>query len=686
MTTIASGLDTQNRMCFAACQSQIYLSNGFNDVGVWDGLSATLQDAGMEGPASVIGSPTSAAAGGFDNGQHLIRYRYKNSRTKYVSNPSDALTYTVSGGNGLLTFNIAAAATPIITSADAKCDTIIVEVTRVGGGAYYLAGSAANATGSIQVGMNDNALSQQQNIDAVYGGDERGDTYSSEIPPLGTICIPYRGRMWILGDAAYPLTGVTFTNGSAAVTGSGFNLRWAGYIIVKAGDTTGYQILSVASTTAMTLARVYAGSTSTTTAQVTSPTPNLGYYSRLFLPEQFFPTAWAREFLAEQSDQVRAAVGRKDGLYVFGFTSAERLIFNADPSAAAGATLSPLKGKRGAWHQRVVIEVEGEIYSWDRQGMWRVAEVPQHLSKPIERILETDLDFDQSEQFHTAFDPSSRSVMFFYVAAGDDSPKFAACMEIDTGRWFLVQFQQGITASNIVPTTDGEVRLMLGDENGYSWYYGINGSFDGPPANSSTVVTVTGSPSTTVIPVTETLPIVAPTLAGVMCYNPLTTETKYITSNTANEITLGAAYSGAPTVGQELWLGCIPFEYVTKWWVGPSQALRKNPLFLSLRLFPGSTTGTARIYFYADFSTIPSDVTAFPADTMPAGVTVPTTTQSYLEVALSGGDESGSLMIPVPIEWKKAVQVRITSLRPDGSLRILDADLVEAAKPIADAD
>lgn len=686
MTTIASGLDTQNRLCFCSCQSAVYASNNFNPVKVWDGLSSTMQDAGMDGPTTVLGSPTSTAAGGFDNGAHLLRYRYKNSRTKYVSNPSDALTYTVTGGNGLLTFNIAAAAQPILTSADAKCDTIIVEATRTGGGAYYLAGSAPNATGSIQVGMNDNALSQQFNIDAAYGGDQTGDTFSNDKPPLGTICIPYRGRMWIMGDAAYPLTGVTFTNGSTAVTGTGFNTLWAGYIITKAGDTTGYEIASVTNSTNLVLARAYAGSTSTTTATVTSATPNRGYYSRLYYPEQFFPTAWAREFLAEQSDQVRAAVGRKDGLYVLGLTSAERLIFNADPSAAAGATLSPLKGKRGAWHQRVVIEVEGEIYSWDRQGMWRVAEVPEHISEPVERILEDYVDFDESAQFHTAFDPSSRILMFFYVAAGDTTPKYASCMEIDTGRWFLVQFQQGITASNIVPTTDGEVRLMLGDENGFSWYYGINGSFDGPPANSPTVVTVTGSPSTTVIPVTETLPTVAPTLEGVMCYNPVTTETKYIDSNTANQITLGSAYSAAPTVGQELWLGCIPFEYVSKWWIGPGQALRKNPLFLSLRLFPGSTTGTARIYFYADFSTVPSSVTAFPADTMPAGVTVPSTTQTYLEVALSGGNESGSLMIPVPIEWQKAFQVRVTSLRPDGALRILDLDLVEAAKPIADAD
>lgn len=673
MATLASGLNTNSRACLAACQSGLYYANDFDSVKAWYGLTAALQDAGITGPSLVIGAPT-AAGGGFDNGNHLIRYRYKNTKTGFVSNPSPALGYAVTGGNGTLTFGIGVA-DDIRPTTDPKVDQYVVEATPTGGGTFYQVGTAAVGSASVAVGMADLVLIQQFNADANYGYADNNivdATYSSQPPPIGTILVPYRGRLWVIGTSAYPLTAVTFTNGSAAVSGTGFSTQWAGRIITAAGDLVSYQIASVASAVAMTLSVVYAGTTGAKSAEVVSQFPNRGYYSRLFYPEQFLPTAWARDFLANRSDQVRAAVGRKDGLYVFGLYSAERLIFNSDPSAAAGAVLSPIQGRRGAWHQRVVVDVEGELYSWDRQGMWIVSEVPRHISNPVDALLELLVDYTASTQFHGSFDPVNRNVMFFFVKAGDTACKYAAVFEIDTGRWYFDSWLQGITASSVVPSEDGQVRLMLGDENGYSWYYGLSGSFDGVPPTSSAVVTVTGSPSTTVIPVTQTLPIVSPTLAGVMCYNPNSGESIVIASNTGTTITLNSALAVAPTVGQELYLGAIPFEYRSKWWVGTGQDTRKAELCTLIKMFPGSSTGTARLYYYADFATVPTPITRWSSDTFPAGVTPPTNGQSYLEFTLNGNVTNGFVSIPVPIEWNNAVQIRITSIRPDGDMRFID--------------
>jgi hypothetical protein len=227
---------------------------------------------------------------------------------------------------------------------------------------------------------------------------------------------------------------------------------------------------------------------------------------------------------------------------------------------------------------------------------------------------------------------------------------------------------------------------MLGDENGFTWYYGIPGAFDGPPPDSPTVVIVTGTPTTTVIPVAETLPTTAPGLNGVMVYDPLTGESRYTASNTASVITVGTAFSTAPTVGQELYLGAISFEWQSKWLIGNSQAKLKNPTYCILSLFPGSATGTARVYFYADFSTSPSQFTAGSADTFPEGVTIGNNNY-YAEINLDGGDTDGVLYIPIPIEWKNALQIRVTSIRPDGEMRILNAQLAsKRGKEISDAD
>ena len=108
MTSLATGLNTANRLCLASLQGKMYATNNFNPVKTWNGLTAALQDAGITGPSLVIGTPTTGA-GGLSNGDHLIRYRYKDTTTGYVSNPSPALTYTVSAGNGILTFGIGVA-------------------------------------------------------------------------------------------------------------------------------------------------------------------------------------------------------------------------------------------------------------------------------------------------------------------------------------------------------------------------------------------------------------------------------------------------------------------------------------------------------------------------------------------------------------------------------------------------
>ena len=688
MTTLASGLNAVNRACLATSQANIYRVNNFDVCKKWNGIASTLLDAGITAPAAVLGAPT-AGAGGLSNGDHLIRYRYKDTSTGFVSNPSLALTYTVSSGNGLLTFGIGVA-DDIRTTTDPKVDQYVIEATAVGGGFFFQLGTAAVGATSVVVGMSDPSLIQQFNSSIAYGREDRLETYSNERPPLGTIILPYRGRMWVLGDEPYLLTAVTFTNNSTAITGAGFSTAWddgAGFLLVRDGDTKAYEISAVASATAMTLSVAWTGSTGPYSARVVKRFPNRGYYSGVFLPEGFFLSRWARDFLAETSDTVTSGVGRKDALYVFGRNNTERLIFNFDPSADAGAIISPLKGIRGNWTRRTIIDVEGELYAWDRQGMWVVGEVPKPISQSIDELLKEYVDYDERRQFHTAFDPENRVILFFFVQAGDTVPKTAACFEVDTGRWFLNTFLQGMTASKIVPTTDGQVRLMLADENGYSWYFGINGSFDGPPPTTETVLTVTGSPSTTVIPVTQTLPTVAPALNGIMVYNPLTGESRYSSSNTSSAITVAVAFSAAPTVGQELYLGPILFEYRTKWWVGNGQETRKNPPYLLLNLFPGSETGTMRVYFYADMSTSPSQVTKFVADQLPDGVTC-TNGDYFLTVALSGSGQTdvsdGVLSIPIPIEWKNSIQARMTSSRPDGDLRVLDAQFILAQSGEAD--
>ena len=664
MTVIASGLSTYTTGTLMSCQGQIYYANNYDPVKVWDGVSATMANAGMTGPAAVLGAPTTAA-GGFDNGAHQIRYRYKNSKTGYVSNPSIALNYTVAGGLGLLTF------TPV-ASADSKCDTIIFEATPVNSGNFYQCATTTNSATGLQFGMADTLLVQQFNSDSEYGSSENLETYTAEPPPIGTICTSYKGRMWVFGDVAFPVSAATFTNGSPTVTAvtPTPSTKMIGKVIRGGTDTTAYFISNVVGTT-ITLSVNYTGTGGTKTASIYSSTPNRGYYSRTFYPEQFYAAVWARDFLANRADHVTAVSPREDALYVFGLYSTDRIIYNSDPSAAAGAVILPIQGRRGAFNQRCIVDVDGTLYAWDRQGMYLVSRTPVQLSNPIIDTISDLIDFTYSANFHASFDPVERVVMFFFTRIGDTTTKYAFCFDIDDHQWWVNAWAQAITASAVMPSSDGQVRLALADANGYQWYFGVYGGFDGTPPTTTAVVTASVAGTTTTASTVEVLPSAPYSLLGVSVYRPLSGETSFVTAATTSSMTWSPAMATAVGASEKLYLGAIAYEYKTKWWVGSGQENVKSPLFLVIKLFPGSSSGLMRVYIYADFQSNPVTVTANSSDTWPGGVTV-TNGNGYIDIALSGNAGDGLISVPINASYSNALQARLTSIKPDGALRLLD--------------
>lgn len=668
-TNIATGLNQNSPGTLTGIQNQIYFVNGYDPCKVWDGISATTSDAGITGPAAAIGNPSSTAGGSCTIGTHGIRYRYMNSRMGYVSNPSPATLYAVAGGAQQLTYTIAGGG-PIFTSADAKVDTILIEMTALLSGDYWQVAKVANVAGSYSISISDSLLTQNLNSDANYGSAEKNEVFTHSPPPYGTITLAYKGRAWIFGNTPFTLT-ATFTNASANVTAMSVNFSqaWVGQVIKRGTDTSAYVIASgTTGANSMVLQAVYGGTGGTGASTVYSTTPNRGYYSRPYAPEEYFPATWARDFLQDRDDIITSVIGRRDAMYIFGLFSAERLQYDADPSATT-STRSPIQGNRGCFNQRCLVGVEGHLYSFDRQGIWSVSDVPEHLSAPIDDYLRANVDYSKYAQFHASFDPVERVLLFYFVRQGDTQPKYAACMEVDTGRWFFDSWFQSMTASAIVPTSDGQVRMLLCDGNGYSWFFGVDGSFDGVPPGSPTVITCTNSSNSLVI-VSETLPG-SNLLLGVTLYRPSTGESVVCSTNTTTQIALATNFSTVTTIGETLYLGPIQLEYQTKWWTGPSQGGKKQPAYLNISMYPGSSTGTLRVYVYSDFATAPTTPTSFPTDNFPKGVSVPSNV-SYIEVNLDGGGTShdGFVSVPLGSSFQRAVKARITSIRPDGDLRI----------------
>lgn len=667
MTTIFTGLDDTNRVSMTAIAGQVYLTNDFNPVKVLNQNGGN--DAGIDGPSGAIGSPT-AGAGNCTNGTHLIRYRYRNSRTGFISNPSDALSYTVSGGNGSLVFD---AVTHYTASTDAKVTNIDIEMTTVNDGTFYRAQTALNTATTITVSISDDNLSQQENVTALYGSTQDGELFANEPPPTGSIVVAHRNRLWVMGNEPFLLTATqaTFTLSSTSITYADGSPEWAGRYIQADGDTTNYLISSVNST-AITISAVYAGSTGGKAATIYAANPNIASYSRLNFPESFGGNL-QREFLYGTGDRIRGGYSRRDALYVFGQYSSQRLTFSINPSATT-SNLLPILGNRGVLNQRCLIDADGRLFAWDRLGMYEVAEAPNHISNHIDPTLAELCDYGESVQFHGIFDPIERCLAWFFVAAGDTVPKYAAVVDLDTidsgdgPRWQFYQFRQGITSSTMVASTDGQVRAWVGDENGYTWAFSTTNTFDGIYPTNPAVLTVAAGATTTVIPVDESL-YTTVTMEGAIAYFPSSGEERVISTNTTSSITLATALSGAPADGAEMWVGSFPCEYRTKWWAGQGMQNKKKPSYFYLMLYPGTATGKMQVYFYRDFSTQPY---TFDADQSYVGWDGVTFVNGVLTIDLDAGSADGFVAVNMPADFWRVMQARLVSTKPDGTLRILD--------------
>ena len=673
MTIVSTNLNTVNRGNYTTINGRVYYSNGFDPIQVL--TPNTSYQAGITGPTVFPASTgPSSAAGSATPGSHLLRFRFRDAITGYVSNPSpafNAIVQTATGGS--LTMVIGAAG-DIVPSADTKATLIDLEMTPINDGTFYRAASVLATATTVTVGLTDAALTQLTDCDAQYGSATTFDLFSHEIPKNQPVICAHRGRLFVGGDYPFSAT-LTVNSGSVAFASTITTMPqgWPGRLIVASADTTSYAIATVNSVgTAGTLTAVYGGTTGTKPSVVYVPLPNRIYYSRPGAPEEYFAAYYARDVLIGRGDKVRAMYSRPDALYIFGQACCDRLAFAGDPGAAS-SYLMPVLGLRGTFNQKTLVEADGQLFSWDRNGIYACGPWPQHLSFKADDFLKENVDYSQSAQFFGGYDPIDHVLMWFFVALGDTFPRYAICKELHTDKWFTMKFLQGITSCATMIGSDGQVRLWLGDINGYIWAFSTAGTFDGvPPAQTALCTVIAVGSTTTVINVNESLDTASGN-AGVTAYFPATGDTKIVSSNTTSALTISSALGAVPGNNAQIWLGSIPFEYRTKWYEREGKQVKKKPTYFYVSLYPGTAGGVFQIYFYKDYSATPFSfsLTAQDQTQLPDGVTL---VSGVLTVSLTGGSvgADGFVAIPMPSDYARAWQAKVVSQIPVGALRIMD--------------
>lgn len=666
-TQIKTGYKVDIPPVMATSGNRIYITNDFDRVQVWNGVWAASYDAGIAAPSTAMGTP-SESAGNVTIGVHLIRYRYLDSTSpggSYRSNPSTAVSHTVSSSAKRLTFDIGTSGTDIIRSTDSKVDTIQIEATAAGGTEYYVVGTVANGgVSSFDYNISDTTLTAGDPA-IIY------DEFGHEQPPLGSVIAECRGYMFIGGAHARTIScGVT--NGDATVTSSAaFSSNWVGRQVRFGSETTTYTVASVTDSSNLELSVVYAGSTATINGVFYSKNPNRIYWSKAQFPESWRAASRVRDVLSGSGDYLVGMAAYQGDLYLCGRRSIERLVFTDAQTPSAGE-LNRIAGEFGIWNHRCLYAMDGALYGWGPNGAWILTGGrPRWLSRDIDTTVAALLTESSAAKFHATYDPTEKVLRWHFDGDGNGTIRYAMAYDLSNGNWMIDRWRQGITAGATYATATGSLKLGVSDDTN-SRVFTMSGATDGVPAGSTGDYTVGNSSSTTVTNITgSSLPTGTGTdLSKLIIYQPSSGEERVITSNTTSAIT-HAAFTTACSAGEKVYVGAIPTIFETTWAVMDGQEDKKRPGKLWIKMVP-SSAGTARIYLYKDYSSTPLTWTKQTSMVDPKYLTI-TNGLTYAELSLtSTATDDGFVSVPMPADWARSWKAKIEVLSPAGTLRILD--------------
>jgi hypothetical protein len=623
---------------------------------------------GTPTPLSGVGSnhvTQGDTSGWLDIGTHLLRYRYANSKTQYVSNPSPLHTIeslprgssngsaALSGTGSFYTFS------GVVKSADPKVDRIIFEMTDAGGGAYYQATVLANSSWhSVAFRTKDADLRANPLF---------WDEFGHDVPTVFAFLEPFRGRLWGVGQYVYTAGQARVIGTAVSVQGSGTTWKSAakGRIMLLSGGTRRF-IESVQNSSTIILQSAHA-SASLRNYKIISETPDVLRFSKALFPESW-PNQNSIRVLDGKPEKAKSIKGWRRDLIILGERSMERLVFTDDPFL--DGNLEPVEGERGAASRRVVQDVEDALFALDYKGLHRfVGGTPEHIAPGLDPLFDPGdnthgyVDFSFRKTFHSVHYPNRHQILWFVVINGepDDSttyskPHHAISYDYQNGIVAVLKFDVAVVASTVTPGADGTSQTVLADENGRLWVFGI-GNTDGVHSSSAKSFTVkSGTTKSNILVSAATLYASGSRLDGAYAHWVEGNQTKIIMSNSASGMLLASAdaYSSAPSVGDTITLGRIYSMWKSKAFFFESPMNRRaDGRYLHLFYEPKSS-GEIRIRFYLDRSSTAYD--DYSESTSNGGI-AQDPDNNYYTVDLT--TTSGYARVPLPSDGSHTVEFEI---------------------------
>jgi len=555
--SLATGLPAALLPSFAQAKGRVYKTDGWTPVTVWEGVSTSVLNAGIPITTETWSQAATTGAGSCTVGVHLLRYRYINTRTGYVSDPSNERSVTVATGQQKLTYDINTSDnTYIQNTSESKVDYIIVEMTQVGGDVFFEAARTANtAATTVDVNISDDDLAA---VDIDYVD------YGHEPPPRGAILMYHKGIMWVFGKSIWN----TGTATVASADAKSVVMNSAAYLQLEAkndrlmnlfGIAAEFSIASIDPSSRLVILDRPVGETLSGASYSFYPrVGRIGFFSQVNYPEGFDVGNRKIEFLAGRGESaIKAVKVCNNDIIVLGQHAGERFLYEDNPELGAHV---PIPGNRGAFNLNSAVVVDDNtVYALDTMGPWRWrGGKPDDLAGQIFDTWDTVNVADTNLTFYSqvAFDSTTRKVWFFVY--GTTHAFDAITYHVDEQSWDTVVFEgdRKVTCVCNVVDANGVPRLLCFDDNGHSWFLDC-GTTDGANTGQTLELLVkTGSTATSIVRTTATPNWTSNVLKGAYAYSVARAEARLITANTTDTLTV-EAFGGVPTTGSAVYIGRI---------------------------------------------------------------------------------------------------------------------------------
>ena len=703
------------RVTAAEHNGYVYFANGWDNLRRWGGDSARrswwngsdeFEDvpiAGIDKPErgdAATGpwapAPTEGAASGdgWTAGTHTFRYRYMDSRTGYVSNPSDEADVTVSAASKKLTFNVegsgSADQTDIVRPQDDRADTIVLEATLVGGSEFFKVGefsafdSSGNGITTLVAEISDEELA---------GGfltwddsDDSAPGFGHSVPPVKRYVASGQGRLWLFGSAVYSGGTIAVTNNSTTVTGSNTNFTESalgttalppttGRRLLRTQEQTYYEIENRASASSITLAKKYTGSTNSGLSYEIVDRNRDIYVSRVDYPESFPPDSFISLPGEAGSGQVTAGVALDSSMLFFTNNGAYLFGFSSEPKDDGFWTVIP--GNRGAVSQQVVVTHGGRVYSLDRQGFWMYSGgVPNEIGSPVESI-HNSLAWSYSGEWFGVYLPRLKAIRWYVTPSGASINSYYLQYNLETGAWTHGSNDNGLcSGATVCLSASGAMTAISGDEYGNVFYLD-SGTTDGATAATSSH-TVTTASTTTVVKISGGLNV-NDDYKGAWLYWLQGGESRRISSHDANGFTVSSAFSQAPASTDTVYAGQINCKLKSKAFI-PSRTGMQGSFsgrYLRFGYKKLSSSKYLAVRFYKDLSSTAMTWSVSSLSASRANVLLPGSVTGYASsdwiVDLSLGD--GYAEIPIGMEDFRVLEFEFEVIQPNVDLEIWGVEL-----------